>query len=74
MGKETLTLEHMARVEGHGQVKISVKEGVVESVQMQIDEPARFFESMVRGRRFDEIPYMFGQSCGDQSFGHRAGV
>ena len=53
MSKEVLTLEHMARVEGHGQVKVSIKEGVVESVQMQIDEPARFFESMVRGRRFD---------------------
>ena len=70
MGKETLTLEHMARVEGHGQVKISVKEGVVESVQMQIDEPARFFESMVRGRRFDEIPYIASRICGICSANH----
>ena len=64
MSKEVLTLEHMARVEGHGQVKVSIKEGVVESVQMQIDEPARFFESMVRGRRFDEIPYIASRIFG----------
>lgn len=70
MSKEVLTLEHMARVEGHGQVKVSIKEGVVESVQMQIDEPARFFESMVRGRRFDEIPYIASRICGICSANH----
>ncbi len=70
MSNKTLTVEHMARVEGHGQVKISIKEGVVESVQMQIDEPARFFESMVRGRHFDEIPYIASRICGICSANH----
>ena len=70
MSKEVLSIDHMARVEGHGQVKVSIKEGVVESVQMQIDEPARFFESMVRGRRFDEIPYIASRICGICSASH----
>lgn len=70
MSKKVLTLEHMARVEGHGQVKVSIKEGKVESVQMQIDEPARFFESMVRGRRYDEIPFIASRICGICSPNH----
>ena len=70
MSKEVLSIDHMARVEGHGQVKVSIQNGVVESVQMQIDEPARFFESMVRGRRFDEIPYIASRICGICSASH----
>ena len=70
MSKEVLTLEHMARVEGHGHVKVSIKEGTVESVQMQIDEPARFFESMVHGRYFDEVPYIASRICGICSANH----
>ena len=70
MKKKAITLEHMARVEGHGQVKVSLRDGAVESVQMQIDEPARFFEGMVRGRRFDEIPYIASRICGICSANH----
>lgn len=70
MSKEVLTLDHVARVEGHGQVRVRIEEGVVESVQMHIDEPARLFESMVRGRRFDEIPYIASRICGICSANH----
>lgn len=70
MSKKNINLEHMARVEGHGQVHLSIKNGVVESVHMHVDEPARFFESMVRGRRFDEIPFIASRICGICSPNH----
>lgn len=70
MSKKNITLEHMARVEGHGQVHLSIKDGVVESVHMCVDEPARFFESMVHGRRFDEIPFIASRICGICSPNH----
>ena len=70
MSKKNINLEHMARVEGHGQVHVSINNGVVESVHMHVDEPARFFESMVRGRRFDEIPFIASRICGICSPNH----
>ena len=37
---------------------------------MNVVEPARLFESMVRGRRFEEIPYISSRICGICSSSH----
>ena len=50
-----LAIEHIARIEGHGNIAVKVEEGRVLEVRMDVVEPARFFESMVVGRRYDEV-------------------
>lgn len=65
-----LTIEHVARIEGHGNILVNVQNGVVEEVRMDIVEPARFFESMVVGRRFDEAPLITSRICGICSPNH----
>ena len=70
MSTKKLTIDHIARVEGHGQARIVVNDGVIESVKMEISEPARFFEGMVRGRLYDEIPYIASRICGICSANH----
>src|ERR1035437_10144852 len=60
----TLTIEHVARIEGHGNITVDVQGGVVRDVRMDVVEPARFFESMVVGRRFDEAPLITSRICG----------
>ncbi|MFR3092371.1 MAG: nickel-dependent hydrogenase large subunit, partial [Eggerthella lenta] len=42
----------------------------VKTVEMNVVEPARLFESMVRGRRFEEIPYISSRICGICSSSH----
>lgn len=66
----TLTVEHVARIEGHGTITVDVESGVVNSIRMDIVEPARFFESMVVGRRFDEAPLITSRICGICSPNH----
>ena len=66
----TLTVEHVARIEGHGAISVDVADGVVRDIRMDIVEPARFFESMVVGRRFDEIPLITSRICGICSPNH----
>jgi len=39
-----LTIEHVARIEGHGNITVDVTDGVVREIRMDIVEPARFFE------------------------------
>jgi sulfhydrogenase subunit alpha len=65
-----LTIEHVARIEGHGNVSVNVENGVVTDIRMDVVEPARFFESMVVGRRFDEAPLITSRICGICSPNH----
>jgi sulfhydrogenase subunit alpha len=65
-----LTVEHVARIEGHGNIRIEVDGGVVREIRLDVVEPARFFESMVAGRRFDEAPLITSRICGICSPNH----
>jgi coenzyme F420-reducing hydrogenase alpha subunit len=65
-----LTIEHVARIEGHGNITVNVESGELREVRMDIVEPARFFESMVVGRRFDEVPLITSRICGICSPNH----
>jgi coenzyme F420-reducing hydrogenase alpha subunit len=65
-----LTVEHIARIEGHGNITVDVENGEVRDVRMDVVEPARFFESMVVGRRFDEAPLITSRICGICSPNH----
>lgn len=66
----TLTVEHVARIEGHGTISVEVEGGVVRDIRMDIVEPARLFEAMVVGRRFDEAPLITSRICGICSPNH----
>ncbi len=65
-----LTVEHVARIEGHGNITVNVESGEVREVRMDVVEPARFFESMVVGRRYDEAPLITSRICGICSPNH----
>ena len=70
MTKTTVNVEHIARVEGHGNVHLVVKDGRVETCEMSVVEPARLFESMVKGRRIEESAYISSRVCGICSASH----
>lgn len=70
MAESTIEVNHIARIEGHGNVHVSIKDGVVESVQMNVVEPARLFENMVKGRSYKEISYISSRICGICSASH----
>jgi len=66
----TLSVEHVARIEGHGTITVDVEGGEVRDIRMDVIEPARYFESMVVGRRFDEAPLITSRICGICSPNH----
>ncbi|MBK5211797.1 MAG: Ni/Fe hydrogenase subunit alpha [Coriobacteriia bacterium] len=66
----TLSVNHVARIEGHGDITVDVDEGVIKRITMDIVEPARIFESMVVGRTFDEAPLITSRICGICSANH----
>lgn len=70
MARTTLSMHHIARIEGHGNVHVSIEDGKVRDVQMNIVESARLFESMVVGRPYDKISYIASRICGICSSSH----
>ena len=65
-----VNVHHLTRVEGHGNVVVNVKEGRIEELRLEIVESPRFFEVMLRGRRWDEAAAITGRICGICSLGH----
>ncbi|MGE5611236.1 MAG: Ni/Fe hydrogenase subunit alpha [Bacillota bacterium] len=54
----------MARVEGEGALHVTMRQGKVEEVRLEIYEPPRFFEALLRGRDFREVPDIVARICG----------
>ena len=61
---KTINVDLIARVEGEGALNITVKDGIVEDVHLQIFEPPRFFEAFLQGRHFSEVPDIVARICG----------
>ena len=57
-------IEHITRVEGHGNIIIDVKEGKIRELRMDIIESPRFFEAMALGRSYKEIAHITSRICG----------
>lgn len=65
-----LNLEHVTRVEGHGNIVVNVKDGRLEESRLHIVEAPRFFEAMLRGRHYTEVAPITSRICGICSVGH----
>jgi coenzyme F420-reducing hydrogenase alpha subunit len=59
-----VSVAELARVEGEGALRVQVRDGVVGDVVLDIFEPPRFFEALLRGRRHDEAPDITARICG----------
>jgi len=65
-----VNVDHVTRVEGHGNIVVNVKEGKIEECKWEVVEAPRFFEAFVRGRRYLEIAHITSRICGICSIGH----
>lgn len=60
----TIRVDALARVEGEGALRVKVRGGRVADVRLEIYEPPRFFEALLRGRSFEEAPDVTARICG----------
>ena len=65
-----VNVHHVTRVEGHGNINVNIKDGVVEKCEWSIPEAPRFFEAMVVGRSWNELHHITSRICGICSIGH----
>ena len=66
-----INVHHLTRVEGHGNIVVNMKDGVLEKAQLDIVEAPRYFEAMLKGRSFHEAAIITSRICGICSLGHQ---
>lgn len=65
-----IDVQHLSRVEGHGNILVNAKNGKIETCEWQVPEAPRFFEAMVVGRHYTEVSRIVSRICGICAIGH----
>lgn len=65
-----IEVEHLARVEGHGNIKIDIKNGELVECTWEVVETPRFFEKMFQGISIEAAPLLAARVCGICSISH----
>ncbi len=75
MSKQNLSLSievpYVTRVEGHGTIVIDMKEGKLVTSHLEVVEPPRYFEAMIKGYSYMDIALITSRICGICSVGHQ---
>jgi sulfhydrogenase subunit alpha len=61
---KTIKIDHVAKIEGHAELSIKIENGKLKQSRFKVIEGARFFEQIIVGRNYDEVPYMTSRICG----------
>ncbi len=67
---KTITVDHLARVEGHGGITVELDGDVLRSVHFEIFEGARLLENLIRGRHFADVSQIVSRICAICSVSH----
>ncbi len=64
MTTRTIRVDLLTRVEGEGALDLQLIDGQVASARLNIFEPPRLFEALLRGRGYAETPDIVARICG----------
>lgn len=65
-----IQIEHIARVEGHGNIHIQIEDGELAECTWEVVETPRFFEVMMKGLSVEMAPLLAARICGICSISH----
>lgn len=65
-----ITIDNITKIEGHAKLELKIDGKDVRLVNLQVVEGARYFEALVKGRYFDEVPTITSRICGICSQAH----
>ena len=66
----TISIHHLARVEGHGGIQVVIDGSQVSKVEFDIFEGIRLLEGLVCGRSLEDVTGIVSRICAICSHGH----
>jgi sulfhydrogenase subunit alpha len=66
----TINVDHLARVEGHGGITVTLEGDQVSKVEFDVFEGIRLLEGLVRGRKIEDVTGIVSRICAICSHGH----
>jgi len=66
----TVELEHIAKIEGHAKLIIKIEKNELKNLELEIIEGARFFENILKEKKYNELPLISSRICGVCSPAH----
>ena len=70
MTQININVHQVTRVEGHGNIVLNARDGKIEELRWEVTESPRFFEAMLRGRYYEDVPHIASRICGICSIAH----
>jgi coenzyme F420-reducing hydrogenase alpha subunit len=70
MTEKTINLDHITKIEGHAKLALSIKDGAVTKCELSSVEGSRYFEGLVKGRKYFEAHEITSRICGICSSAH----
>jgi len=67
-----IRVDHLTRVEGHGNILASIKDGQVQKALFEVVEANRFFEGFLRERDYIEVAHIASRICGICALSHNS--
>ncbi len=67
---QSIDIPHLGRVEGHGGIHVEISNGDISRVDMEIYEGSRYYEYLVVGKHFTEVPQIVSRVCAICSADH----
>jgi coenzyme F420-reducing hydrogenase alpha subunit len=67
-----IRVDHLTRVEGHGNILASIKDGQVQKALFEVVEANRFFEGFLRERDYVEVGHIASRICGICALSHNS--
>jgi len=65
-----IDVHHLTRVEGHGNIRVRIEDGVVKQAAWDVVENPRYFEVMLKGKHYSSAGLITARICGICSIGH----
>ncbi len=69
-GDLDISVENVAKIEGHTNLDVVVRDGKVTDVKLKISENKRFYTQAIRGKPFTSMPQLVSRICGTCSIAH----
>jgi sulfhydrogenase subunit alpha len=63
-------INNLSKIEGHTDLTIRIRAGVVEDVKLEITENRRFYEQAIKGKNYLQLSQLVSRICGTCSIAH----